>query len=63
MSSLSRFWEALKLLIEGLGKGAIEVSNEVKNLLPQVLSRSELTTLEQTTDEDAEPALNLIQPG
>ncbi len=55
--------EALELPLKGLGHGAIEIVDELKDLPPEVIGGGEIAPAKQSADQDAEPTLYLIQPG
>jgi len=48
--------------LEWLGHRAIEVSDEIEHLVPQIVKRGEIATSEQLTNQDTQPELHLVQP-
>src|SRR3990172_12204883 len=48
--------------LERLRHGPIEIGDEVQYALLQIVYRSEVATLQQTPDQNAEPDLDLVQP-
>jgi len=48
--------------LERLGEHGVEVADEGQHPRPQVIKRLEARPLEQTTHQDTEPDLHLVQP-
>ncbi len=49
--------------LEGFGHRAIEVSDEVQHVAPEIVSGGEIASPQQLADQDTQPKLDLVQPG
>lgn len=48
---------------ERLGRGLVEIVDEMENALAQVLFAGKACATQEYTYEDAEPSLDLVEPG